>query len=296
MTGKAGAVVAFLISLNCASAFRVVLPSLTTYPRAELKPRPQVTCAAEHTQRRDLLLTSISGVVGSQLAASAAQGRVASQSARSLSTMSVDGKSLRPVRVCVVGAGSISREFALYHFGPATQTVVTSIVDLDEERAARLAADVGSVQAGARIESKGSAYAAVATETRGQPVPFSTKLAPCLEGCDLVYVGTTPGSHAKLVLEALEAGKSVLLEKPLAAKPEDADAIVHAAEQAHRNGQAVGMDIGMRWNPALHELRRLAVVEQQLGRLTSARLTLAFTTWPRDWQVQVEILKNSVYC
>jgi len=182
--------------------------------------------------------------------------------------------------------GSISREFALYHFGPKTQTVVTSIVDLDEERARCLAADVGSVQAGARVESKGSAYAAVAAESRGEPVPFSRTLAPCLAGCDLVYVGTTPNSHATLVLEALAAGKSVLMEKPLAAKPEDADAIVNAAELAQQKGQSVGMDIGMRWNPALHELRRLAVTERQLGRITSARLTLAFTQWPRDWQVQ----------
>ena len=66
---------------------------------------------------------------------------------------------------------------------------------------------------------------------------------------------------------------------------EDADAIVAAAEKAQGKGQVVGMDIGMRWNPALHELRRLAVVEGNLGELKSARLTLAFKQWPREWQV-----------
>ena len=65
---------------------------------------------------------------------------------------------------------------------------------------------------------------------------------------------------------------------------DEADAIVAAAEQAKR-GQVVGMDIGMRWNPALHELRRVAVVEKDLGQLTGARLTLAFKQWPREWQV-----------
>ena len=38
-----------------------------------------------------------------------------------------------------------------------------------------------------------------------------------------------------------------------------------------------------RWK---HELRRLAVVERQLGRITGARLTLAFKRWPREWQRQ----------
>ena len=67
---------------------------------------------------------------------------------------------------------------------------------------------------------------------------------------------------------------------------EDADAIVSAAEKAQGKGQVAGMDIGMRWNPALHELRRLAVVEGNLGELKSARLTLAFKQWPREWQVR----------
>ena len=58
----------------------------------------------------------------------------------------------RPLlRVAVVGAGSIGREFALHHFGDATGTVVAAVVDRDWERAKRLAADVGSVQAGAAV-------------------------------------------------------------------------------------------------------------------------------------------------
>ena len=117
-------------------------------------------------------------------------------------------------------------------------------------------------------------------------MPSATSLAPCLDSCDIVYIGTPPSSHAQLACEALEAGKSVLLEKPLAATPADADAIVAAAERAGQRGQALGLDIGMRWNPAIAELRRLAVSEGALGSLTGCRLTLAFKQWPRDWQVQ----------
>ena len=191
-----------------------------------------------------------------------------------------------PLRVCVVGGGSISREFALHHFGDATSTVVSSVVDLDEGRALQLATDVGSVQAGAVVRDDGTAYRAAASETRGTPVPHATSLGGVVDGCDIVYIGTTPGAHAPLVLEALDAGKHVLIEKPLAASPADADAIVQAAEAAAGRGQWLGMDIGMRWNPALHELRRLAVEERALGALRSARLKMHYTMWPREWQVQ----------
>jgi hypothetical protein len=139
-----------------------------------------------------------------------------------------------PLRVCVVGAGSISREFALHHFGAPTATVVRAVVDVDLERARQLAVDVGSVQAGAAVaDSGGSRYRAVAAEVRGEAVPHASALSSAvLEGVDCVYVGTTPAAHAPLVLAALAAGKHVLLEKPLAATAADADAIVAAAEEA----------------------------------------------------------------
>ena len=84
-------------------------------------------------------------------------------------TMAADAAGL--MRVAVVGAGSISREFALHHFGPATGTVVVAVVDLDEGRALQLATDVGSVQAGAAIrDGGGSKYRAATCETKGRPV------------------------------------------------------------------------------------------------------------------------------
>ena len=203
---------------------------------------------------------------------------------RRLSTASMpgdgggDGDECPLLRVAVVGGGSISREFALHHFGAATGTIVSAVVDIDKARAEELAVDVGSIAAGAAIEDGGGTrYRAAAAEVRGEPVPFATSLGAVLAGCDVVYIGTTPGAHAPLALEALEAGKHVLLEKPLASSAADADAIVDAAEAASARGQHVGMNIGMRWNPGLHELRRLALgPERALGELTSARLSMHF--------------------
>lgn len=203
-----------------------------------------ITSEAGPLLRRQFVVQTSISIAGAQ----SAKSFEARQGTRPLSSMQA-AQPLPPLRVCVVGAGSISREFALYHFNAATQTVVTGIVDLDEDRARRLAIDVGSVQAGASIKNQGAggAYSAAASHRRGTPVPFATRLAPCLGDCDVVYIGTTPNSHAELVIEALEAGKSVLMEKPLASTARDADAIVAAAEQAEERGQIVGMDIGMRW-------------------------------------------------
>ena len=76
--------------------------------------------------------------------------------------------SAAPLRVCVVGAGSIGREFALHHFGPSTNTVVSSIIDVDFEAARALAADVGSVQSGASVVGD-SKYQATVSSCEGEP-------------------------------------------------------------------------------------------------------------------------------
>ena len=204
--------------------------------------------------------------------------------AATLAAAITSAASAAPLRVCVVGAGSIGREFALHHFGPSTNTVVSAIVDLDFEAARALAADVGSAQSGASVVGDNK-YRATVSSCEGEPVATGASLdASVLTACDVVYVGTPPASHRALVLAALDAGKHVLLEKPVAASGADADAIVEAAEAAAVRGVRVGMNIGMRWNAALREMRRLAVEEGALGPLQAAHISLHFAQWPRAWQ------------
>jgi predicted dehydrogenase len=52
-----------------------------------------------------------------------------------------------------------------------------------------------------------------------------------------VIIATPPGSHAQIAIDALRAGKHVLLEKPMAVSKEESDAIV--AEAASRPEQVV---------------------------------------------------------
>eukprot|EP01079_Euglenida_sp_SAG-EU17-18_P008817 gene8817-7997_t len=136
-------------------------------------------------------------------------------------------------RVIVCGAGSISREFSLNHFGPGTQTEVVGLVDVDADKARELAIDIGAMQAGAKVTHNKGSYRATTIERVGQPVPYATTLDQAmLDSGDIVYIGTTPDSHAELVSTAVGAGKSVLLEKPVASRKVDADSIVAACQAA----------------------------------------------------------------
>ena len=73
---------------------------------------------------------------------------------------------------------------------------------------------------------------------RGRPArAVAGSLAELIERVDLVAVCTPPETHAEVAVEALEAGRDVLVEKPLATTLDDADRIVAAAERpAGRDG------------------------------------------------------------
>lgn len=54
-----------------------------------------------------------------------------------------------------------------------------------------------------------------------------------LQGVDGVIIATHPAGHRHLALDAIGAGKHVLIEKPLALSLEDCEEILDAAEKAH---------------------------------------------------------------
>lgn len=107
------------------------------------------------------------------------------------------------VRIGIVGAGGIAQRHmeGLMALQPAT---ITAVVDVHPERAAQLAQKAGA-----------TAYRA---------------LDDCLDQVDLVYVLTPPSLHRSLAVAAMEAGKHVVVEKPLASTLEDGVAMVDAAQ------------------------------------------------------------------
>ena len=68
-----------------------------------------------------------------------------------------------------------------------------------------------------------------------------------LEGVDGVIIATHPDGHRWLALDAIEAGKHVLIEKPLALNLEDCEEILDAAE---RVGVMLEVAHTYLWDPA----------------------------------------------
>lgn len=73
---------------------------------------------------------------------------------------------------------------------------------------------------------------------------------------DLVYVATPPATHADIALRALDAGKHVLIEKPIATTPEDAERILaRAAERGLLAMEAMWMKFNPLHREVLHRVR-----------------------------------------
>lgn len=99
------------------------------------------------------------------------------------------------------------------------------------------------------------------------------------EDVDIVDICTPGFLHAEIAIAALEAGKHVLCEKPLAHDTAQAERMVAAAEQARSRGQVAALGFNYRRVPALTLARRL--VEQ--GRLGTIRQVRA--AYLQDWLV-----------
>ncbi|UYQ65557.1 Gfo/Idh/MocA family protein [Streptomyces peucetius] len=108
----------------------------------------------------------------------------------------------------------------------------------------------------------------------------------------LVDVCTPGDSHAEIAIAALEAGKHVLCEKPLANSVAEAEAMVAAAERARANGQLAMVGFNYRRVPALSFARRL-IAEGRLGTLRHVRVTylqdwLVDPDFPLTWRLERE--------
>src|SRR5277367_1160595 len=74
------------------------------------------------------------------------------------------------------------------------------------------------------------------------------------EAVDLVYIATPPFLHFPQAMAALEAGKHVIIEKPLALTVGQADQLVVAARQRDR---LLVTNLMQRYNPLFEAVRRL---------------------------------------
>jgi predicted dehydrogenase len=88
---------------------------------------------------------------------------------------------------------------------------------------------------------------------------------------DLVIVSSTPASHARYAVAALEAGRHLLCEKPLALDAAEAWQIVAAAERRPR--QVAWVDHELRYEPNRRRIREL-VREGAIGDVRHIEIVL----------------------
>ncbi|MFB7991768.1 Gfo/Idh/MocA family protein [Streptomyces sp. NPDC056002] len=109
---------------------------------------------------------------------------------------------------------------------------------------------------------------------------------------DVVDICTPGDSHAEIAVAALEAGKHVLCEKPLANTVDEAEAMVEAAERARGRGQLAMTGFNYRRVPATALARRM-VEEGRLGALRHVRVSylqdwLVDPDFPLTWRLKKE--------
>jgi predicted dehydrogenase len=87
--------------------------------------------------------------------------------------------------------------------------------------------------------------------------------------CDAVLVASPPPTHHGVAKAAIEAGKHVLCEKPLATTLEDAFDLVETADKAER---ILMVSQNYRYNAPFRAVQRL-VMDGELGELASIRIS-----------------------
>lgn len=100
----------------------------------------------------------------------------------------------------------------------------------------------------------------------GMPDVMEVEALLAMPGLDLVYIATPPFLHYSQAMQALRAGKHVLVEKPTALLLEQADEMLAAARQ---RGLLVATNLMQRYNPLYDAVRGL-LERRPLGELLHA--------------------------
>ncbi|MGP3968921.1 Gfo/Idh/MocA family protein [Streptomyces sp. 6N223] len=132
-----------------------------------------------------------------------------------------------------------------------------------------------------RLAALGGRNAEAAAEVAGkfgwESVETDWRRLIARDDVGLVDICTPGDTHAAIAIAALEAGKHVLCEKPLANSVAEAEAMAEAAEKAARTGVRAMVGFTYRRVPALSLARRL-IAEGTLGQIRHVR-----AQYLQDW-------------
>jgi predicted dehydrogenase len=144
----------------------------------------------------------------------------------------------------------------------------------DVEAVPVLAVLCGRDRAGVEVAAKRYGFAETATDWRE---------VVKRDDIDVIDICTPGDSHMPIAVDALEDGKHVLCEKPLANSVAEAEAMTLVAEKARAAGQRSMVGFNYRRAPAI-KLARQLVAEGRLGDLRHVR-----GAYLQDWLVDPDV-------
>lgn len=174
----------------------------------------------------------------------------------------------------LVGCGRIAKRHSeLLGLGQIAGARLVAVCDLVEERAAQLAAPLA--------------------------IPHFTDMHTMMQrvGIDVVVVLTESGNHARHVVELARYGKHIVVEKPMALRLEDADAMIAACD---RNGAKLFVVKQNRFNVPVVKLRE-ALEQQRFGKLVLGTVRVRWcrpqsyydqAPWRGTWALDGGVLTN----
>ena len=178
----------------------------------------------------------------------------------------------RKLRIGVIGCGEISWKARSPAIAAAENAAHVMVTDIREGLAKGLASEYG--------------------------VPWTTNVDELLANPEVeaVYISVPHYLHAPLAIKALNAGKHVLVEKPITTRLEDADAMI---AKAKAKGLTLSVAFDAQVNPTTVALRQ-RIARGMLGKITGTRIVYRgdkrFSYWQGgytqrvkdDWRISKE--------
>ncbi|QQE77910.1 Gfo/Idh/MocA family protein [Alicyclobacillus sp. SO9] len=150
------------------------------------------------------------------------------------------------INVAVIGTGAISSRHLQAYLTFAQECTIKRVADIDLAKAEKSISEN-------QLDAMASDDYKTIIEDRS---------------IDLVSICTPPSTHAEIAIACLEAGKHVLVEKPMAASLEDCDKMIAAAQE---NGRLLSVVAQNRFQSSWMKLKKL-LDEQAAGRVLHAQI------------------------
>jgi len=150
------------------------------------------------------------------------------------------------IAAAIIGAGNISSQHIEGYMSFPDRCKITHLADIYPEKA----------------HKKNSEY------NLSAPVSASHKDIVNASDINLVSICTPPFCHAEIAIDFLNAGKNVIVEKPMAASLEECDAMIDAAK---KNGRVLSVIAQNRFRDPVYNLKKV-LDSKMIGRIVHAHI------------------------